>query len=203
MKRTVRRVALAALLTTAALLLCVAIGADIIPVFNARTPMYPWYEWSYTLKVQNGTRINTGDYFTIYDFGLPIPGSEFAPADWSISEQEFGITPDGVDPGYWRGDYSLPNITFTYTGAASIFGPSIVGGVGYFGAMTSWGMDIWVGGYAASAHKGGPKSPDDGIVLSNGGFTKVPILTPEPSSFVLLAYGLFPLGVVLRRRRRS
>src|SRR5437016_273259 len=123
------RASFGALLSAAALLLGNAVQADIIPVFNASTPVGGGNtEFSYNVSVASGSRVNTNDYFTIYDFNGYVAGSEFAPAGWSITVQNVGITPAGqliID------NPAVVNLTFTYTGAASIIGPvNPVGGIG-------------------------------------------------------------------------
>lgn len=197
------RATFAALLSAAALLVGNAVRADIIPVFDVVTPSGSNFQFSYTVEVASGSRVNTGDYFTIYDFHGYVAGSAFAPADWSISVQNLGITPTGVDPGAFSGDSAtVPNITFTYTGAATIFGPATVGGTGAFGADSTFSKTSDLGTYASAAHKNNPGKPDDNTYQANGGFTVTPAV-PETSSLMLLVPGLVPLGMMLRRRVRK
>jgi len=198
------RATFGALLSAAALLVGNAVKADIIPVFDVVTPSGSNFQFSYTAEVASGSRVNTGDYFTIYDFNGYVAGSAFAPADWSISVQNTGITPVGVDPSAFSGDSaSVPNITFTYTGAATIFGPATVGGTGAFGAESTFSVPHTGGTYASAAHKNNPGKPDDNTYQANGGFVVTPSAVPEASSLMLLVPGLVPLGIMLRRRARK
>jgi hypothetical protein len=194
------RTPLGALLTAAALFSGSTVKADIIPLFNVATPGVGICTFSYNVEVAAGTRVNTGDYFTIYDFNGYIAASAFAPADWAISEAFLGTTPPSQivtdNPG-------TVNLTFTYTGLAPIFGPAgPIGGVGGFGADSKFCNPSLGGQYASSAHKHNPGKVDDNSPQANQGFAVTPAV-PETSSLALLLPGLVPLGIVLRRRARK
>jgi hypothetical protein len=194
------RASFGALLSAAALLIGNAVQADIIPVFNVATPVGGGTEFSYNVSVAADSRVNTGDYFTIYDFNGYIAGSEFAPVDWTISVQALGITPASQivldNPG-------VVNLTFTYAGAGTIFGPvDPVGGVGAFGADSVLSGEQTGGQYSSSTHKNNPGKTDDNTPQQNQGFTVTPAV-PETSSLMLLVPGLVPLGMMLRRRARK
>lgn len=198
------RASLGALLSAAALLAGSVVKADIVPTFNAATPTANGCEFSYNANVSDGSQVNTNDYFTIYDFHGYVSGSAFAPVDWTISVQNTGITPAGVDPNAFGGDSaSVINITFTYTGASSITGPSLVGGTGAFGAESTFCKTSDLGTYASQTHKFNPGQPDDNTRQANGGFTVTPTNVPETSSLMLLVPGLVPLGIMLRKRARK
>ena len=199
------RASFGALLSAAALMAGSAVKADIIPLFNAATVVAGGCEFSYNVNIADGSRVNTGDYFTIYDFNGLASGSEFAPIDWSISEQLTGITPAGVDPSAFSGDSAgVMNITFTYIGIPTLFGPiAPVSGTGAFGAVSATCITSGLGTYASHAHKSNPGSPDDNTVQANGGFTVTPAAVPETSSLMLLVPGLVPLSIMLRRRVRK
>jgi len=195
------RASFGALLTAAAMFMGTAVKADIIPLFNVSTPTGGGCEFSYNVSISSGSRVNTGDYFTIYDFNGYIAGSAFAPADWDISVQNTGITPGSqivVD------DAGVENITFTYIGAATLFGPiNPVGGVGAFGAESTLCVEKPLGQYAGESHKHNPGNPDDNTLQGNQGFLVTPAAIPETSSLMLLVPGLVPLGIMLRRRARK
>lgn len=194
------RASFGALLSAAALLIGNAVQADIIPVFNVATPTVGGCEFSYNVGVADDSRVNTGDFFTIYDFNGYIAGSEFAPVDWAISVQALGITPPSqivIDGA------AVVNITFEYTGLAPIIGPvNPVGGVGAFGAESVFCGESAGGQYASSTHKNNPGGADDNTPQANQGFLVTPAV-PETSSLMLLVPGLVPLGMMLRRRARK
>jgi hypothetical protein len=191
---------LKALLTAVALFAGPAVKADIIPLFSMVTPTVGGATYSYNVEVSAGSRVNTGDFFTIYDFNGYLAGTAFAPVDWAISEQLVGITPAGqliVESA------STINLTFTYTGAPTIFGPAFpVGGPDAFGADSKFTIPQVGGQYASQAHKNNPGLPDDNTFQSNQGFVVTPSI-PESSSLALLLPGLVPLGIILRRRARK
>lgn len=194
------RASFGALLSAAALLIGNAVQADIIPVFNVATPIGGGTEFSYNVSVAADSRVNTDDYFTIYDFNGYIAGSEFAPVDWTITVQNVGITPPSqivID------NAGVVNLTFKYTGAATIFGPvNPVGGVGAFGADSVFSGENVGGQYSSATHKNNPGKSDDNTPQANQGFLVTPSV-PETSSLMLLVPGLVPLGMMLRRRARK
>jgi len=196
------RASFGALLSAAALFAGTAIKADIIPVFNVATPLGGGItEFSYSVEIPANTRVNTGDYFTIYDFNGYVAGSAFAPVDWDPSIQATGIDVPGQSG---ITDTSVENITFTYTGAATIFGPvNPVGGPGAFGADTTATAIKGLGQYAGFSHKQNPGSADNNTVQGNQGYLVTPAAVPETSSLMLLVPGLVPLGIMLRRRIRK
>jgi hypothetical protein len=196
------RASFGALLSAAALLAGNAVKADIIPVFNVATPTSGGCEFSYSVEIPTNTRVNTGDYFTIYDFNGYIAGSAFAPADWDISVQATGIDVPG-QVGI-TDSAGVDNITFTYVGVATIFGPvNPVGGVGAFGAESINCDTKGLGQYAAFSHKQNPGQPDNNTEQGNQGHLVTPAAIPEASSLMLLVPGLVPLGIMLRRRVRK
>jgi len=194
-----------ALLSVGALLLGNAVKADIIPVFNAVDTIVAGsdYRFSYDVEIPANSRVNTGDYFTIYDFNGYIAGSEFAPVGWSISVQPTGIDVPGQSG--ITDSASVMNLTFTYTGATTLFGPiNPVGGASKaFGADSTSGAVKGLGQYAGSSHKQNPGHPDNNTLQGNQGFLVTPAAVPETSSLMLLVPGLVPLGIMLRRRVRK
>jgi hypothetical protein len=192
---------LGALLASVALFAGPSVKADIIPLFDVVVDNGDGTcTFNYNVEVSGGTRVNTGDYFTIYDFNGYIAGSAFAPADWAIATPLTGVTPGNqivVD------DPSIVNLTFTYTGAATIFGPVFpLGGPDAFGADSKFCRPFVGGQYASSTHKNNPGKPDNNTPQENQGSVVTPAV-PEASSLALLLPGLVPLGIVLRRRSRK
>lgn len=201
MRTLSRRATLGSVLSVAALVLGQVVRADIVPVFDAATPTAGGCQFTYDADLSTGSRVNTNDFFTIYDFNGYVAGSAFAPVDWAITVQNTGITPAGVDPSAFSGDNpGVANITFTYVGASVISGPSLIGGPGAFGAISTVCQTNGLGTYASNVHKDNPGHPDDNTRQANGGFTVTPNSVPETSSLMLLAPGLLPIGMLLRRR---
>lgn len=196
------RMPLTAVLATAAVLAANVVRADIVPVFNATTVIVDGCQFSYNVVIPSGSKVKTGDYFTIYDFHGYIAGSAFAPVDWDISIQGTGITPSGIDPGAFSGDDpGVENITFTYVGIPELVGEiNPVGGTGAFGADSTFCLTNDLGTYAADSHKHNPGKGDDDTNMQNAGFVVTPNAVPEASTLMILLPGLVPLGVMLRKR---
>lgn len=72
------------------------------------------FRWTYAIVLPTESQLQSGDYFTIYDFGGLVPGSVAAPDSWAIGVANVGTTPDRLNPDDNAG---LPNLTFTYSGS--------------------------------------------------------------------------------------
>jgi hypothetical protein len=188
--------AFVAMLSAAAMFTGSAVKADIIPVFHAATPSGGGTTFEYSVEIAGTTTVKDGDYFTIYDF-VGFTGVVVAPAGWTPSTAGTGVTP----PGQLLTDNPLiPNVTFTYSGA-DIDGPVFpVDAFGAFQIESLYSVQNPGGKYASQAHKNNPGQPDDGTDQQNQGVVVVPNAVPEASSLMLLATGLVPLGIMLRRR---
>lgn len=195
--------ALSALLGAAALFIGGAVQAQLTPTFDVVTPNGSNFTWKYNLALGGGGELNAGgaDYFTIYDFNGYVAGTAFAPADWTISVQNVGITPVGVTPPV--DNPSIANITFTYTGAEIVGPASMIGGADAFGADSTVGNANPGGAFSYQNRKDNPGKPDNDTRNFGGGSLTTPAGVPETSSLMLLVPGLVPLGIMLRRRVRK
>src|SRR5437868_10803460 len=72
--------------------------ADIIPTLSSVTGSSPNFTWNYSANVTVDETINTGDFFTIYDFGTIAPGSNTQQTGWTFSQALVGSTPSMVMP---------------------------------------------------------------------------------------------------------
>src|SRR5438445_7290823 len=103
--------------------LCLAVAparAGLIPTLVTVFPNQDGtFRWTYAVTVTSDVNVNTGDYFTIYDFAGGIPGSDTAPANWALSIQNLGPTPSQTNP---NDDPNIPNYSWGYTGATPISG---------------------------------------------------------------------------------
>ncbi|HZT42447.1 MAG TPA: hypothetical protein VFA07_09655 [Chthonomonadaceae bacterium] len=175
-----------------------AARADIIPQDPTVTSNGSNFTWTYDVNLTNDETLQTNNYFTIYDFAGYVPGTNFQPADWVFSSAMTGKTPSRVKP---IDNPNIPNLTWTYTGTATI-GPGPTD-LGFFGADSKYSRET-VGNFAAEAIKYAPGKPGNGKPVDNVGSIGVPTSTiPEVGSLTLLLPGLAPLGLVLRRRVRS
>src|ERR1051326_9582457 len=98
--------------------------ADIIPTLNSITGSAPNFTWNYSANVTVDQTVNSGDFFTIYDFRSIMPTTTTQPTGWTFSTALVGPTPSTVNatdnPNLW-------NLTWTYTGSAPINGAAALG----------------------------------------------------------------------------
>ena len=85
------RKALFGLITIGATIL--AAHGDIIPTLNPSAPAATngGFLWNYAVNVTVDQQVNTGDFFTIYDFGNFTAGSNLQPLGWTFSSNNSGI----------------------------------------------------------------------------------------------------------------
>jgi hypothetical protein len=161
------------------------------------------FRWDYNLVVDAGERVqSTGntvppgqsraDFATWYDFA-GLVGTPTGPAGWTASVQNIGINPDFASPPL--GDNpAIPNVTFTYTGAAAI-PPGTT--VATFSILSIFGEQT-VGSFAAETTRDGTSLDNTSIYTS----LTVPVPVPEPGTILpALAGPLFVFGAVRRGLR--
>lgn len=163
---------------------------DIIPTLSSVTGSSPSFTWNYSANVTVDETVNTGDFFTIYDFSSIMPTTTTQPAGWTFSTALVGptaaLTSPTDDPNKW-------NLTWTYSGSA-ITGSA---GLGTFSAVTNTDQ-LKVGQFTAEATKSNDPA---GTKVSNVGSVSVPV--PE-STALLPLIGICAAAVVstmLRRQR--
>jgi len=177
--------------------LCVAfasVHANVIPTNLSEVPEGSNFRWNYSANVTLDQRVEAGDYFTIYDFGSLVVGSNLQPANWTFSSSLLGITPSTVLP---EDDPNVLNITWTYTGATPITGSAFLGIFSVLSATNQMRTD----NFAALATRS--TGPQEGDKIANIGTVGVPV--PEMSALapIIGVCGLGFLGLlssVLRRR---
>jgi hypothetical protein len=163
------------------------------------------YRFTYAVVLPTDSVLRPGDYFTIYDFDGFVSGSQSASgsvysADWTGTISNNGPTPSGVLP---TDSTSIPNLTWTYTGAEINIDASI--GLGNFWALSLYPdtTDSW---FTAST------GTISGITDNNITPTIVPVPrgpgtpppgVPEPATLALAGLGLPFVGLVRWIRRRG
>ncbi len=176
-------------ITAAALL---SVKADIIPTLGSVTPSGGNFQWNYTVNLTIDQTLTSGSYFTIYDFGAPI-GATVQPAGWTFSSSLLGTTPGTVLPA---DDPTVFNLTWTYTGATTMIGPS---GLGTFSAVSETSLNR-PDNYAGSATK-----TSNGEPTANIGTVSVPV--PEMSALLpmvgVCGFGAIGLASSFLRRRQK
>src|SRR5579871_1647131 len=106
--------------------------AGLVPSTVTVTPEAGNFRWTYAVTLPTDMKLQSGNSFTIYDFGGLVAGTITAPDGWTYSVANSTKAPTGLKP---NDDPNIPNITFTYNG------PTQVGqvGIGNFWAESTMG----------------------------------------------------------------
>ena len=165
---------------------------DIIPSLDSVTGSAPSFTWNYSANVTVNETINTGDFFTIYDFSSIMPTTHNEPTGWTFSTSLIGQTPSLVGP---TDNPNLWNVTWTYTGTTSIAGAKALG---IFSVVASTDQ-LKMGQFTAEATR---SNDPTNTKIDNIGNVSVPV--PESTSLLPLigvcAAALF-FAPRLRRQR--
>jgi len=139
------------------------------------------FTYSYTATIPVGDQIAAGDFFRIYDFNGYVAGSIAAPAGWTASVATSNPTPPPNVILSHGDDPAIPNLIFTYTGAAPILGGGA--GISGFTAQSTFGFLGAIKDFAGRDRK------LDGSIVDSVGDVRVPGPVPEPASVVSLLFG--------------
>jgi hypothetical protein len=180
----------------------IAAYADVIPTLSSIVPSGSDFTWNYSANVTVDQRVEHDDFFTIYDFGNFVPGSNTQPTGWMFSSSLLGRTPSFLTPRDYallHDDPSILNLTWTYTGQNPIIGPNFLG----IFSVTNNTNQLTTGQFGSQAtHNGGP---NNGGKSPNLGDVSVPV--PEMSAllpiFSVCSAGLLALLPSFLRRRQT
>jgi hypothetical protein len=204
----IRRTWIACLFASALAVAGVAGRADagLLPVSVTVQPEAGNFRWTYSVVLPTNMQLQSGSYFTIYDFAGYQPGSAMVTAAgpatnysqyWTASSSMTGPTPSGLFP---TDSATTPNVTFTYNG------PTIPSGqltLGNFVAVSTYGTTT-TGSFTAINPRAIDGIPDANLTstLVPQGGSSTTIGTPEPATLVLAGLGLPLVGFarVLRRK---
>jgi hypothetical protein len=184
-------------LLIASLAAIAAARGDIIPVFTGTSPSSTNTVWGYQIDITSNQQVTTGDFFTIYDFGPFISGSNVQPTGWTFTSSLLTPPPSGTNP---PDDPTLLNLTWRYTGAATIPTDSTVGpfSVTVAGTQFQEVPNTRSSYFAAQATRTGDPG---GTKINNVGKISVPVAIPEPTTLSLLALGAAGAAARAFRRR--
>jgi hypothetical protein len=194
----ISRLILAAL---AAVLAGSTASAGLLPVSVTVLPEADTFRWTYSIVLPTDSTLQSGNYFTIYDFHGYVPGQEFGPDGWAFEATNAGPTPALLKP---NDNPDVVNLTWKYTGPTI---PSGQIGLGNFWAFSTIG-EIQTDSFTAITNR-----TSDGLVDSNITETDVPMaptggptdpnLVPEPTTLVLAGLGLPLIGLARFRRKTA
>jgi hypothetical protein len=181
--------------------------AGLLPVSVTVQPEAGNFRWTYSVVLPTNMSLQSGNYFTIYDFAGYVPGSGTVTAtganttasEWTITSNKTGVTPAGLNP---TDNASTPNVTFTYSG------PSIPSGqltLGNFSLESTYGTTA-TGAFTAINPRAADGTSDANLtstLVPSGKEIPSPVGTPEPGTLVLAGLGLPLVGLARSLRRKA
>lgn len=173
--------------------------AGILPASVTVAPEAGNYRWTYAVVLPTDMKLQSGDFFTIYDFGGLVPGSIMAPDGWTASVATATVAPVGLSP---NDDPLAPDLTFRYTGDPQT-GQT---GLGNFWAVSTVGESM-TSEFTAQNPQASTGQLDRNIVDT---IAPMPATTPppppgvpEPTTLALAALGLPFVSAARVFRRRN
>jgi len=196
-----------ALFVVANVATAVPASAGLLPVSATTAADGSNTRYTYGVVLTSNSTLQSGDYFTIFDFSKPIASTAVMPTGWTVSLNPLGGNPGGTVPG---DSPNIPNLTYVY------HGPTLTGSVGLGNFMidssisastsTPYSFASFTQQTANGANESNITSVMVPVVPSSGGTTGTqgsggtPPGVPEPSTLLLMGIGL-PFLCFARRLR--
>lgn len=201
------------LLFTATIVLGVSVTpvkAGLLPVSVTVQPEAGNFSWTYSVVLPTNVQLQSGDYFTVYDFAGYVPGTgtvtsaypaAATAANWSVTASFTPTIPNHLNP---VDNTSIQSLTWTYTGP-TISPPGQVT-LGNFTAISTYQTST-TGYFTATSAVSTNGQTDANItetLIPTGASTGIPPGVPEPATLALAGLGLPFIGIarVLRRKKK-
>ena len=177
--------------------------AGLLPVNVSSSMEGSDFRYNYGVVLTSDSNLNTGDYFTIFDFAGLKPMTSTQPMGWMFSSASTGGNPAQTVP---NDDPMLQNLTWTYTGA------QLTGqvGLGTFSAVSTNAPSDTRGNFASQTHSSATGSAEKNVTDTLTPSTTmmvdpvdpVPPGVPEPATIALFGIGL-PFAVRYLRGKKK
>jgi hypothetical protein len=190
---------LAVFAAAAALMADGSARAGLLPTKVSVDPDGGNYRWTYAIVLPTDSKLQSGNFFTVFDFAGYVPGTAAGPdANWAVSVVNSSPVDPLLNP---TDDPSLPNLTFRYTGPTVLTGQL---GLGNFVAFSTFDQRK-ESSFTAQTNRTSDGMLDSNITTTDAptGSLTPPPPVPEPTTLLLAGLGLPALGLARRLRKKA